>query len=137
MAAKEIVAQHEKTRDLEDGVQDASAKVELFNTEISFSQSLLDVLGRARDIDQNILEGYEAIDQGHLEKAIGILLTVEDSIRTSAFQTVQVITILAAKASELRNSIASSLWERWDDFVRFDLKSGSLAIKKDTRGKCN
>lgn len=122
---------------MEDKVQDASAKVELFNTEISFSRSLLDVLGTARDIDQDIQEGYEAIGQGHHEKAIDILTTVEGSIQSSSFQTTHVMAILAGKNSELRNSIANSLRQKWDDSVNFDLKSGRLTIKDDIKGKLN
>ncbi|EEP79923.1 predicted protein [Uncinocarpus reesii 1704] len=136
LAAREIVALHEKGRELRDRVADAQSAVDGLHGEIAFNGALLQTLEAARVIDEKAGEARLALDSGHWIRAIELVQEVQGSLSgTKLPENTNVVKLLSTKATELRTGIANALRAEWDSLIRIDATSSEPTVTSNDSGR--
>ncbi|KAL1965664.1 hypothetical protein VTN77DRAFT_5341 [Rasamsonia byssochlamydoides] len=131
--AREIVAQHEKTKPLQLKIEDASRKVHLLQTEIAFNEAVTESLEQIQEFRHRLDAGHKAVEEGRITDAIESLEDSEKAIETIKFSgNGNLTSILSENISALRNSIIEFLRIRWACEVRIDKDKGELYISDRT-----
>lgn len=129
--AREIVAQHENTKPLKAKVEDATAKVELVETEIAFNNTVTIALEESQRLNHRLEAGRVALRDGHITAAIETLEEVDETLKKdSLFTNTNIISILSENCMRLRQDIVEFLRMHWSEQVTIDKKNGEIQIKK-------
>ncbi|OJJ44669.1 hypothetical protein ASPZODRAFT_18241 [Penicilliopsis zonata CBS 506.65] len=134
VTAREIVAQHEKTKPLESMVEDAAAKVRLIETEISFNQAVTSTLEEVQRLVQQLDAARAVLNEGQIIASIDILEGAEKTVKfdISGLNT-NMKAILSENVVGLRQEIVESLRLRWANQLKIDEENGKFAVlQKDT-----
>lgn len=129
LTAREIVAQHEKTKPLESKVVDASAKVDLLQVEIAFNEAVTNTLEEAQNISQRVESGRTALSNGDITAAIETVEEMLDASGSNRFANTNLMSILIEDINGLQQEIVDVLVVRWNDQVVIDRQKGDLQIK--------
>ena len=129
MTAREIVAQHEHTLPLKAAVDDASAKVELIETEIAFNRAVTETLEDVQRLFQQLDAGRTALTKGEINVAIEQFESIQTTIAEDRFFTnTNVISILSGEMAHLREETTQVLRRRWDEQLKFDHQQGVFHV---------
>lgn len=135
--AREIVAQHEKTKPLQLAVRDATAKVQLMQTELAFNEAVTGVLEEVQEFTGRLESGHKAVEEERIKDAIEILESVHSTLETAGFSRYGNLTsILRENTSTLRSSIVELLLLHWAAEVRIDRDKKELRISNGD-GQCS
>ncbi|KAH8693632.1 Centromere/kinetochore Zw10-domain-containing protein [Talaromyces proteolyticus] len=130
--AREIVAQHERTLPLQAAVKDASAKVNLVQTELTFNQAVTDVLEKAREFCSRIDDGQKAVEEERITDAIAYVESAESFLKDAKLSGYDGLSnILHENASHLRKSIIELLRLQWASEVRINKNEMALHINNE------
>ncbi|PWY86140.1 centromere/kinetochore protein Zw10 [Aspergillus heteromorphus CBS 117.55] len=129
VTAREIVEQHEKTNPLQLRVEDASAKVDLIETEIAFNQAVASALKEVQSLCGQLDEGRTALDEGRIMPAIEILEATEQAItQSSHFSNTNVLHILLESVAGLRKDVMEAVRNRWNKQLNIDKTEGKMVV---------
>lgn len=130
LTAREIVAQHEKTKPFELKVADAAAKVKLVQTEIAFNQAVTSTLEAVQKLCQQLDAGRVALSCGQVTAAIETVEEITKSLKKdSLFTNTNIMNILSKNIMGLRQEVAEYLRTRWNEQVRIDKDKRELQVR--------
>lgn len=135
VTARDIVAQHERTKPLQAKVKDASAKVQLITTEIAFNDAVTNVFEEVHKFAAHISNGQKAVEEEQINDSIASLEIAEGFLENqNLMQYSNISNILRERITFLRNSITNLLLLCWSRQVRLD-KNELEICSKDQSGK--
>ncbi|PYH93754.1 hypothetical protein BO71DRAFT_380908 [Aspergillus ellipticus CBS 707.79] len=133
VTAREIVEQHEKTNPLQLRVEDASAKVDLIETEIAFNQAVASALKEVQGLCGQLDDGRAALGEGRIMPAIEVLEATKEAVKqNSHFANTNVLDILLDNISGLRKDIIEAVQNRWNMLLRIDKTEGKMVVSEST-----
>lgn len=134
--AREIVRQSDAGKALEDGVGDASSKVDLLKGEVIFNETLVKTLEQIQRIHQLLNSVQEAALRDRLVDAIDWLRKAKEEIGLlRSFENTTIATTLKGKATELNKAITETIEECWNDLIQIDRSTGSISIKHEVQSR--
>lgn len=117
--ARNIIAQHERTQPLRAQVEDATAKVQLLNTELVFNEGVTNVLEEVQKLSEHVSKGCDAVQRDHINEALLCLQASENFMNNSPLTRFANVAKLVGKTLfSLRESIVVLLKSRWADQIR-------------------
>ncbi|KAE8144297.1 hypothetical protein BDV25DRAFT_134790 [Aspergillus avenaceus] len=129
VTAREIVAQHENTKPLQAKVEDATAKVQLVETEIAFNKAVTSTLEEVQRLRQQLDVGRTLLGEGKVMEAIATLESTRQAVeKETIFTDTNVMHVLLEIISTLRKEIVDYLYARWDEQLNVDKKQTKLTI---------
>ncbi|KAJ5485058.1 hypothetical protein N7539_005046 [Penicillium diatomitis] len=130
--AREIVAQHEQTGPLRSQVEDATAKVSLMETEITFNQAVADTLEDVQRLCDQLDDGRQALDAGDMGRAIELLDSTQSAMGEDTFFTnTNVMSIFSLETARFREEVENKLISRWNEQLKVDRSSGTFEVARD------
>lgn len=133
--AREIVAQHESTVPLRSVVKDASAKVELVQTELAFNEAVTGILEKVKDFSSRIDDGLKAVEEERIADAINYVDSAESFLGSAELSDYdRLSSILHESLWHLRKSVEELLLLQWTSEVRINKSEMTLFIN-NTSGK--
>lgn len=131
MTAREIVEQHGQTHSLRSKVEDASAKVELIETEIAFNRAVADTLDEVQRLCHKLENARDSLANGDITAAIEQLEAIQAALLDNTFFTnTNVMSILTIEEFHLRKEIEEAVCLRWSQQINVDRQKGELRIEK-------
>lgn len=131
VTARQIVAQHEKTKVLQSKVKDAAAKVSLLETEIAFNQTVTSSLEEVQRLVNQLEAGRTGLRHGSVISAINTLEQLEKDLGAkNLLMNTNALDILSDAGALFRRELAEFTQARWREQVHIDRK-GECTITKD------
>jgi centromere/kinetochore protein ZW10 len=131
VTAREIVEQHEQTDPIRSKVEDASAKVELIETEIAFNQAVAGTLEVVQRLCQQLEASRASLASGNITAAIEQLEAIQAALGDNTFfVNTNVMSILTIEGSRLRQEIEEAVCLRWSQQLNVDRQKSELRIEK-------
>ena len=127
--AREIVAQHEKTKPLESKVTDAAAKVDLLQVEIAFNDAVTGTLEAMQRVCRRLEFGRAALARCDVIDAIETVEEVAAVSESGLFANTNLIDILVKDMTGLREEIVEFLSTQWNEQISIDKQKGDLRIR--------
>ncbi|KAF2474510.1 WD40 repeat-like protein [Lindgomyces ingoldianus] len=130
--AHEIVQQAESGKNNAARVQDAAAKVSFLYSEITYNESLVQVVEQVRDISALLEAAQEAAVHGHVIHALNRLEDGHGALkRLGPFGNTRVVGVLRSKADQLRAAIVETTTESWNALILADTAERRLSLKEE------
>lgn len=130
--AQEIVKQAEAGKDHTARVQDAASKVSFLYSEITYNESLVQIVEQLRDISTLLDAAQDAAVHGHVMHALERLEDVESAFNElGSFQGTRVVTVLKSRAEQLKAAIVENTTESWNGLVIIDSTEKRITLKDE------
>jgi centromere/kinetochore protein ZW10 len=129
--AKEIVQQAEASKDHTARVQDAASKLSLLHSEVTYNESLAQVVEQLRDISALLDSAQDAAVHGHVMHAIERLEDVDTAFqRLGPFQTTRVVGVLKNKEAQMKKAVVETVTESWNGLIQVDFSNNKISLKE-------
>jgi centromere/kinetochore protein ZW10 len=116
-------------------VKDASAKVELVQTELAFNEAVTGILEKVKDFSSRIDNGLKAVEEERIADAINCVHYAESFLGSADLSDYDGLSsILHESITHLRKSIEELLLLQWTSEVRINKSEMTLFIN-DKPGK--
>ncbi|KAL6709689.1 ribosome biogenesis protein ytm1 [Coniothyrium glycines] len=129
--AKEIVQHAEGGKERQAHVQDSASKVSLLHSEITYNETLAQVVEQLRDISTLLDSAQNAAVHGHVMHALNTLEDAKSAFnRLGPFQPTRVANVLKNKESQLRKDISETVTESWNGLIQVDNSANTIFLRQ-------
>lgn len=127
-AARSIVEEAEKGRELRSGLEDKGNKVRLLEAEVEFNGRLRERLERVKDVKGLVGEGREDVVKGRLREGLERWEAAEGKLGGLGSGEEGVGALLRGRVAGLRDVLKEAVKSGWDEYVRVDIESRKVSV---------
>lgn len=128
--ARQIVAEHEASRDLRAAVEDAAGKVRLLEGEVGFEEVLVGTLEHLQYANGVLSQVQNAAVKGDIEIALSKLERAEESIGgLEAVQDTRAYALLRQRLEQLKDGLIETTTKCWNRMLQVDAEEHSLSFR--------
>lgn len=134
--ARDIVRQAEEGRKLQDVAGEAERKAGLLRKEVTFNETLVETLGRIKDVKQILDDCQNAIITGNLPSALAAIKQVDTKLpKLAAVENTRAYDLVRKQSEQLKGTLAEQATTRARTLVHVSLGDHSLTISGEESGK--
>ena len=133
--ANHIVTRADEGSNLESKVQDASAKLDLLQREVTFNGALEETLQRLLELRNSLSAGQAAILRGDLLDAVSLLQNTEHNLETlQVCRKTRIAELIRTRSADLRTGCQTALTAQWESTIQPRPASSKISIRLGADG---
>jgi centromere/kinetochore protein ZW10 len=129
--AREVVEEAEKGRELREGLEERSKKVQFLEKEVEFNASLRQRLESVRDVKLLVGEGKEAVVAGKLQDGLSKWQEADGKLALLGSGDEGVGALLTGRVVGLRSALQEAVQSGWDAYIHVDSEARKVSVAKE------